>query len=117
MQTGNSAVYSVRRAIAGSSCMVSSGHHLATLAGAEVLREGGNAIDAAIAAGAVASVVLPHACGLGGDAFDALVREGKLGDIAWRASLDSGVPSNSLTVTTMPSLRKSAGSPIRSRGI
>src|SRR6516165_7514040 len=61
--------YSVRRAVAGTSCMVSTGHHLATLAGVEVLRQGGNAVDAAIAAGAVATVVLPHACGVGGDAF------------------------------------------------
>ncbi len=69
MQTDNAVVYAVRRAVAGSSCMISSGHHLATLAGVEVLQQGGNAVDAAIAAGAVASVVLPHACGLGGDAF------------------------------------------------
>src|SRR5271165_5066239 len=36
--------------------------------------------------------------GLGGAAFDALVREGKLGNVAWRASLDSGVPSRSRPV-------------------
>ena len=61
--------YAVRRAVAGTSCMVSTGHHLATLAGLRIFREGGNAIDAAVAAGAVAAVVLPHACGLGGDCF------------------------------------------------
>jgi len=49
--------------------LVSSGHHLASLAGAEILRKGGNAYDAAIAVSAVLSVVRPHMTALGGDAF------------------------------------------------
>ena len=44
-------------------------HHLATTAGLEVLRQGGSAVDAAIATNAVLAVVAPHSCGLGGDAF------------------------------------------------
>jgi gamma-glutamyltranspeptidase len=44
-------------------------HHLATAAGLGVLRQGGTAVDAAIATNAVLGVVLPHGCGLGGDAF------------------------------------------------
>ncbi len=36
--------------------------------------------------------------GLGEDAFEERLREGSLGDVAWRASLDSGVPSRSRPV-------------------
>jgi gamma-glutamyltranspeptidase/glutathione hydrolase len=49
--------------------MVSSAHPVAAAIGASVLQQGGNAIDAAIATAAAEGVVLPAACGLGGDAF------------------------------------------------
>lgn len=44
-------------------------HHLATEAGLRVLRAGGHAVDAAIATNAALAVVMPNACGVGGDAF------------------------------------------------
>lgn len=49
--------------------MVTSPHELASRAGAEVLARGGNAIEAAVAMGAVLAVVYPHFCGIGGDAI------------------------------------------------
>ncbi|WP_238253690.1 gamma-glutamyltransferase family protein [Methylorubrum podarium] len=49
--------------------MVTSPHELASEAGREVLRAGGNAIEAAIAINATLCVTYPHFCGLGGDAF------------------------------------------------
>jgi gamma-glutamyltranspeptidase/glutathione hydrolase len=56
--------------LAGSNAgMVTSPHALASEAGREVLRAGGNAIEAAIAIGAALCVTYPHFTGLGGDAF------------------------------------------------
>jgi gamma-glutamyltranspeptidase / glutathione hydrolase len=49
--------------------MVASAHPVAAQIGSTVLQSGGNAIDAAIAVAAAEGVVLPAACGLGGDAF------------------------------------------------
>jgi gamma-glutamyltranspeptidase len=49
--------------------MVVAPHHLAATAGADVLREGGNAIEAMVAAAAAITVCYPHMNGLGGDNF------------------------------------------------
>jgi gamma-glutamyltranspeptidase/glutathione hydrolase len=49
--------------------MVTSPHALASESGARILRDGGNALDAAIAIGATIAVVYPHFYGLGGDAI------------------------------------------------
>lgn len=59
----------MNRSAAGKEAMVVSPHALASQAGAETLRRGGNAFDAAVAVSACLAVVYPHMTGLGGDAF------------------------------------------------
>jgi gamma-glutamyltranspeptidase/glutathione hydrolase len=49
--------------------MVGADHPLAVAAGIDILRRGGNAMDAAIATALTTAVTLPSKCGLGGDAF------------------------------------------------
>ena len=58
--------------------MVATGSALASQAGLEMLKKGGNAIDAAIATAAALTVVEPTANGLGSDAFSLFYTNGKL---------------------------------------
>jgi gamma-glutamyltranspeptidase / glutathione hydrolase len=69
-----------RPTVMGTRGMVSSGNSLASQAGLRVLMDGGNVVDAAIAASAVLSVVRPHMTGIGGDLLCLiyLAREGRV---------------------------------------
>jgi oxamate amidohydrolase len=57
--------------------MVTAPHDLAAQSGLAVLRDGGNAIEAIVAAAATIAVVYPHMNGIGGDGFWLIVKPGQ----------------------------------------
>jgi gamma-glutamyltranspeptidase/glutathione hydrolase len=71
---------SMRPDVGGIEAAVTSDHVLASAAGMDVIKRGGNAVDAAITMAAVLTVVRPHMNGVGGDNF-MLIRLQKTGEV------------------------------------
>jgi gamma-glutamyltranspeptidase/glutathione hydrolase len=62
--------------VLSSHAMIASSHPIAASVGIEILKSGGNAVDAAIAMNAVLCVAEPHMTGVGGDCFVMLSVDG-----------------------------------------
>jgi len=80
--------------------IVAAPHFLASQAGAHILEQGGNAVDAAIAANAVMGVVQPYVNGMGGDLF-AIYYDAKTGKLSGLNS--SGWTPKELTIEYLKS--------------
>lgn len=102
-----------RPVVMGFRGMVATGHPLASDAALDVLKAGGNAVDAALCASAVLSVVKSYHCGLGGDLFGlfylakedrifALNGSGRSPKHICRESFSSGIPHEGFLAATVP---------------
>src|SRR5712675_1811079 len=104
-----------RSAAVAANGMVATSAPMATLAGLDVLRAGGNAMDAAIAAVAVQSVVEPQSTGIGGDCFVLYSKEGappvalngsgrapKAATVEWYAERQINIATQTAHAVTVP---------------
>ncbi|UWX56500.1 gamma-glutamyltransferase [Maribacter litopenaei] len=74
--------FTTRSEILARNGMVATSQPLATQAALDILKKGGSAMDAAIAANAVLGLVEPASCGIGGDIF-AIVSVSRRTEALW----------------------------------
>ena len=82
------------QAATGRNFAVVSGHALASQAALQVLKTGGNPVDAALAGAAVLTVALPHACTLGGDCFILVHAKGQTHGLNGSGPSPAALPAN-----------------------
>ncbi len=108
------ASFASRSAAMGRSGAAGTAHPIATLTAIEMLKRGGSAVDAAVAANACLGFLEPTSCGLGGDCF-AMVWDPKLNKVVGLAG--SGRSPKALTLETVRQRAVNGVIPSRGRGL
>ena len=75
-------------------------HHLAAQAARDVLRDGGNAVEAMVAAASTIAVVYPHMNALGGDGFWLIHEPGKTPVAIDAVSRSAGISARPMVTGT-----------------
>src|SRR5262245_40706473 len=96
---------SYRPAVPGVHGLVTAGHPLAAIAGLQVLMKGGNAIDAAVAVGAVLNMMEPQMNGIGGNGFMTVFdkKTGKVYSLAMAGATPKALKAESMTPESLGS--------------
>ncbi len=97
--------------------MVATSQPLAAQAGIEILKRGGNAVDAAIAAAACLTVVEPSSNGIGGDAFALVWMQGKLHGLNASGRAPLGISMDAVKEAGHASMPKYGWAPVTVPGI
>ncbi len=97
--------------------MVAASQPLAAQAGLDILKKGGNAVDAAIAAAACLTVVEPTSNGIGGDAFALVWIRGKLHGLNSSGPAPLGISIEKLKSAGHTSMPKFGWAPVTVPGI
>lgn len=101
-----------RNIVYGRKGMVATSHPLAAQAGLDVLKKGGNAIDAAVATAACLTVVEPTSNGIGGDAFALVWSKGKLYGLNASGPSPASLPAEVINRTQKHSIPKHGWVPV-----
>src|SRR5262245_37876316 len=92
-----------RPAVPGVHGLVTAGHPLAAIAGLQVLMKGGNAIDAAVAVGAVLNMMEPQMNGIGGNGFMTVFdkKSGKVYSLSMAGATPKALKAEAMTAQSL----------------